>query len=162
LKVLTILLLLLGALSIRAQIAVGDQAPALGLTNTKGVKVNISDFKGKVVLINFWATWCPPCRAEIPTLVKWQSQYKDKGLQIVGITVPPTNRPQVLSFISRNKMRYPVLFGTTKTRSLFTSSSAMPFSVVLDPDGKVVAFIEGIVYEDEFNDKVLELLNKLK
>jgi peroxiredoxin len=153
-------ILLFCAIDTGAQVSVGDDAPAIVLKNTKGATVKLSEFKGKVVMINFWATWCPPCRAEIPELVKWQEQYKDKGLQIVGITVPPTNARHVAAFISKNRVRYPILYGSLKTKALFTKSQVMPLTVVIDRSGKVAAFIEGIVYEDEFKESILPLLEK--
>jgi thiol-disulfide isomerase/thioredoxin len=134
------------------------KAPHLVLKDLKGRTVRLSDFKGKTVLLNFWATWCIPCRAEIPQLVKWQKQYKSKGLQIVGITFPPTNRARVDAFAHSNKMNYPILFGSKATKHLFSNSEALPISVIIDKDGNIRDMIEGIIFDDEFDQKVRPLL----
>src|SRR5688572_2401432 len=81
-------------------------APQVVLKDLSGRTVRLTDFKGKVVLLNFWATWCPPCRAEIPELLKWQREYGPKGFQIIGVTYPPTNRRKVRSFVRAFKITY--------------------------------------------------------
>lgn len=135
-----------------------DKAPKITLKDINGKTVRLSDFKGKVILLNFWATWCPPCRAEIPELIKWQNEYQNQGLQIIGITFPPTNRAKVRSFVRQNEINYPILFGSKKNKSLFTSAETMPFSVVIDKDGNIKERIEGIIFAEEFDEKVKPLL----
>ena len=135
-----------------------EKAPAILLKDINGKTVSLEDFKGKVILLNFWATWCPPCRAEIPELIKWQNEYGNKGLQIIGITYPPTNRAKVRSFVRQNEINYPVLFGSKKTKQLFDSGDTMPFSVVIDKDGNIKERIEGIIFAEEFDEKIKPLL----
>jgi peroxiredoxin len=135
-----------------------EKAPAIVLKNLKGKIVRIEDFKGKVVLLNFWAAWCSPCLAEIPELIKWQTEYQSQGLQIIGITYPPTNRVKVRSFVRKNKINYPILFGWRKTKALFDSGETMPFSVVIDREGNIKARIEGVIFDDEFDEKIKPLL----
>jgi thiol-disulfide isomerase/thioredoxin len=129
-------------------------APPVILRDLKGRTVRLTDFKGKVVLLNFWATWCPPCRAEIPELVKWQNEYRSQGLQVVGVTYPPTNRQEVRSFLHALKVNYPILLGSKKTKALFDHGETLPFSVVIDREGKVRETIEGILLPEEFDEKV--------
>jgi thiol-disulfide isomerase/thioredoxin len=135
-----------------------EKAPTLALKDLSGKIVRLEDFKGKVVLLNFWATWCAPCRAEIPELVKWQTEYQNQGLQIIGITYPPTNRTETRNFVRQNKINYPILLGSKKTKELFDSTETMPYSVVIDKNGNVTARIEGIIYADEFDEKIKPLL----
>ncbi|HEX8251153.1 MAG TPA: TlpA disulfide reductase family protein [Pyrinomonadaceae bacterium] len=138
-----------------------EKAPAIVLKDLKGKIVRIENYKGKIVVLNFWATWCPPCRAEIPELIKWQKKYENQGLQIIGITYPPTNRVKVRSFARWNKINYPILFGSKKTRQMFDSNETMPFSVVIDKDGNVRERIEGMIFADEFDEKIKPLLEFL-
>jgi thiol-disulfide isomerase/thioredoxin len=99
-----------------------------------------------------------PCRAEIPALVKWQSEYRNQGLQIIGITYPPANSKRVRRFARKNKINYPILFGFKKTKELFDKGAVLPFSVVIGRDGKIKERIEGIVFDDEFDEKIKPLL----
>jgi thiol-disulfide isomerase/thioredoxin len=133
-------------------------APPVVLKDLRGRTVRLTDFKGKVVLLNFWATWCPPCRAEIPELIRWQREYGSKGLQIIGVTYPPTDRRKVRSFLRAFKVTYPVLLGDRKTKALFDAGETLPFSVVIDREGKVRENIEGILLPEEFDEKVKPLL----
>lgn len=134
-----------------------EKMPVISLKDLNGKTVKLEDFKGKVILLNFWATWCVPCRAEIPELIKWQKDYQDQGLQIIGITYPPTSKLKVRNFARQNKVNYPVLFGTKKTKELFDSGDVMPYSVVIDREGNVSARIEGIIFDDEFDEKIKPL-----
>lgn len=135
--------------------------PDISLEDLKGKTVKIQDFKGKIVLLNFWAMWCPPCRAEIPELIKWQKEYENQGLQIVGITYPPTNRVKIRRFVSRNKINYPILFGSKKTKAVFDSGETMPLTVVIDRDGNIKEIVEGIIFAEEFDEKVKPLLESV-
>jgi thiol-disulfide isomerase/thioredoxin len=133
-------------------------APALALKDLRGRTVRISDYKGKVVLLNFWATWCPPCRAEMPDLVKWQREFRGKGLQVIGITYPPTELSEVRRVIRSIKVNYPILIGSTKTKTLFDSGETLPITVVIDREGNIRERIEGILLDEEFEQKVRPLL----
>jgi peroxiredoxin len=135
-----------------------QKAPALILKDIRGQSIRLSDYKGKVVLLNFWATWCPPCRAEIPELVKAQRRYSKRGLQVVGVTYPPETLRGVRRFGRRLGMNYPVALGTKETRMLFDKGETLPLTVVIDRDGNVREIIEGILLPDEFEQKVLPLL----
>lgn len=157
-KILALAICLLFPVLIFAQSNQTEKVQGISLKDLKGKTVKIEDFKGKVVLLNFWATWCVPCRAEIPELIKWQKEYESRGLQIVGITYPPTNRIKVRNFVSRNKINYPILFGSKKTKALFDSGDTMPFSVVIDREGNIKERIEGIIFDDEFNEKIKPLI----
>lgn len=133
-------------------------APDWRLRDLSGRLIRLRDYKGKVVLLNFWATWCSPCRAEIPELIKWQRQYANAGLQIIGITSPPQTRQEIRHFARRLNINYPLVQGTNELKTYFTSSETLPWTVVLDPSGKIHSSIEGILYEDEFAKKIKPLL----
>ena len=143
-----------------AAVSQTQKAPALELKDLRGRRHRLSDYEGKVVLLNFWATWCPPCRAEVPDLVRWQREYERAGLQVIGITYPPTTRAEVRRFLRRYRVGYPVLLGTRATRALFDRGETLPFTVVIDREGNVRGRVEGILLPEEFDEKIKPLLRR--
>lgn len=137
-----------------------DKVPQLELKDINGRLVRLSDYRGKVVLINFWATWCPPCRAEMPDLVRYQREYRKKGLQIIGITYPPERKDRVRRFARKLKVNYPIILGTVQIKAQFGPDVALPVTVVIDRDGKVIEIISGILLREEFDEKIKPLLMK--
>src|SRR6478752_843462 len=111
--------------------------PAFTVNDLDGKSVSFADLKGKVVLVNFWATWCPPCRAEIPDLVKLQEKYRDK-LVVLGISEDEDASPQeVKAFGAEQKMNYPIVMLTPELSKIFKGVSALPTTFVIDPEGKI-------------------------
>ena len=141
-------------------IAVGQtsHAPVLVLKDLGGRALRLSDYKGKVVVLNFWATWCPPCRAEMPDLIKMQREYRSRGLQVVGITYPPEEIAEVRQFVRKLGVNYPIALGTSETKSLFDETETLPLTIVIDREGKVRERIEGILLPQEFEQKIRPLL----
>ena len=133
-------------------------APKLELKDVEGRVLRLSDYKGKVVLLNFWATWCAPCRAEMPDLVKWQREYKSQGLQVIGVTYPPEELAEVLEFIKSIKVNYPVALGDEQTKAGFDEGETLPVTVVIDKKGVICEVIQGIIFPVEFEQKVKPLL----
>ncbi len=133
-------------------------APHLGLKTIDGRVLNLEDYQGKIVLLNFWATWCPPCRQEIPELIKIQRQYRSRGLQIVGVTYPPEQKVAVRRFARRARINYPVALGTKETKLAFSASETLPVTAIIDSEGNLRDVIEGIMYGDEFDQNVKPLL----
>jgi len=110
--------------------------PAFTLTDLNGKTLSSSSLKGKVVLMNFWATWCPPCRAEIPDLISLQKKYGDK-LIVIGISEDEGSVEDVRKFVAAQGMTYPVAMSTPELRKIFRGVVALPTTFVLDPDGKL-------------------------
>ncbi|HEX6729387.1 MAG TPA: TlpA disulfide reductase family protein [Pyrinomonadaceae bacterium] len=152
--VLAALLLLPPAVTV----AQDSRPKELSLKDIKGRNLRLSSYRGKVVLINFWATWCPPCRKEIPDLIKLQRDYQNRGLQVIGVTYPPQRLAEVRGFVRRAKVNYPVALGTKETKLLFSSSETLPMTIVIGTDGRVRDIIEGILLPDEFEQKIRPLL----
>src|SRR6185503_4056013 len=107
-------------------------APAFTLKDTRGVARSLAHFKGKVVMLNFWATWCVPCQAEMPDLVKWQKENRARGLEIIGVTFPPESRSKVLRMMKRFKLNYRVLFGTASMTEAYGVGEVLPTTIIID------------------------------
>jgi peroxiredoxin len=155
-----IALLILFAAAPAAAPGQAEKAPALELKDLRGRTLRLGDYRGKVVLLNFWATWCPPCRAEVPDLVRYQREYGGRGLQVIGVTYPPERRASVRAFTRRMKVNYPVALGTRAAKALFTPDETLPLTVVIDREGRVRDLIVGILLPEEFDEKVKPLLQQ--
>jgi cytochrome c biogenesis protein CcmG/thiol:disulfide interchange protein DsbE len=129
-----------------------DPAPEFKLAGLEGKPLSIADFHGKVVLLNFWATWCGPCRAEIPDLVELQNKYKDQ-LQIIGLVVDDEDQDAIKKFITEFGINYPVAVAPDEIRMQYGGIAALPTSFVIDAEGRVVQKHEGlrdpVLYEVE-------------
>jgi cytochrome c biogenesis protein CcmG/thiol:disulfide interchange protein DsbE len=137
------------------------KAPSPELRDLYGHTLRLNAYKGKVVLINFWATWCPPCRTEIRELARWQREYRHRGLQVVGITYPPQKRSEVRRFTLKARVNYPVALGTRATKLLFTPSETLPMTIVINSEGNVHDVIEGVIFPEEFDEKIKPLLLRI-
>ncbi len=133
-------------------------APDFELKDLNGRVVKLSDYKGKVVLLNFWATWCPPCRAEMPELVRLQKGDASQGLQILGVTYPSYKRDSVRRLARKLKLNYPVVFGSRELAGKYGVGEVLPTTVVIDREGKIRDRILGILEPEEFAHKVKPLV----
>lgn len=122
--------------------------------------MRLSDYRGKVVLINFWATWCPPCRAEMPLLIELQKEYGRDGLQIIGVTYQPEPLAHVRSFTRKLKVNYPVALGTPETKAAFSPDETLPLTIIIDREGTIRGTIAGILLPEEFNVQIKPLLQQ--
>ena len=111
--------------------------PALTATDLEGRRISTSALRGKVVIVNFWATWCPPCRAEIPDLIALQQKYKDT-LQVIGVSQDEVPPEQVKAFAAAHEINYPILMTTSELERLFPGVHALPTSFILDREGRLV------------------------
>jgi thiol-disulfide isomerase/thioredoxin len=112
-------------------------APVFTAVDLDGRRLSSASFTGKVVLINFWATWCPPCRAEIPDLVALQDKYRDR-LQIIGVSQDEAPPDVVKRFVAEHKINYPVIMASAEIEKLFPGVSALPTSFIVDRDARIV------------------------
>jgi thiol-disulfide isomerase/thioredoxin len=133
-------------------------APAFSLKNLGGRTTRLSDYKHKVVLINLWATWCAPCLAEMPELVKLQKAHGARGLQVIGVTYPNDRRTSVHRLVRKFKLNYPVLFGTPELLDAYQVGEILPVTIIVDRNGKIRDRILGILEPEDFREKIAPLL----
>ena len=132
--------------------------PELTLKDLDGKDVTLASLKGKVVLVNFWATWCEPCKIEIPELIELQQEYGPKGFTVLGIAMDDEGRPAVAPFVQKEKfdtdagkstMNYPIVIGNDAAGDKFGGLLGYPTSVLLSRDGKQVKRITGLISRDD-------------
>jgi cytochrome c biogenesis protein CcmG/thiol:disulfide interchange protein DsbE len=130
-----------------------DKAPDFALRDLNGNSVSLNDYQGKVVFLNFWATWCPPCRQEIPGFIKVYDKYKDDGLVILGVAVSDRENA-VKSFVDRNKINYPIAMGDAKIIEDYEPGQYIPATIVIDRSGNIhhkhVGYMEESQVEEMF------------
>ena len=132
-------------------------APDFTLPQPDGKELRLSSYRGKVVLLDFWATWCYPCREEIPHLVDLQQKYGDRGLQIIGVSLDDSPDP-VPSFYQQFHMNYPVVMGTAKTGELYGGLLGLPVTFLIDRDGHIFAKHIGATDAAIFEKEIQKLL----
>ena len=135
-------------------------APEWQLNDPDGQTVKLSDFKGKVVILDFWATWCPPCKAEIPGFIALQKQYAAQGLTVVGVSLDTAGAAVVKSFMKRTGMNYPVVIGDDKIAGDYGGISAIPTTFVLDRTGNIVSSHQGFASQVVFESEIRPLLEQ--
>ena len=140
---------------------VGQPAPDFALRSMKGPSVRLSEHLGEVVIINFWATWCGPCRQEMPLLDELYGKYQRAGLVMLSVNIDEKLDPAI-EMAQTLKVSYPVLFDTRKEVSRAYDVSAMPVTVLVDRAGVVRYVSEGYKpgYEKRYTEKLRELLNE--
>jgi peroxiredoxin len=113
-------------------------APDFTLADLQGRKLNLADHKGKVILLDFWATWCVPCQREIPRFIEWQKKYGNQGFQVIGISMDDDENA-ARKFVKRYKLNYPVAMGTEKLAESYGGVLGLPANLIIDREGQVVA-----------------------
>jgi thiol-disulfide isomerase/thioredoxin len=119
-----------------------ELAPDFTRSDLAGNAVRLSSYRGKVVLLNFWATWCAPCLAEIPTFSGWQQKYGSEGLQILGVSMDDDSAP-VKSAVNKYPVFYPIVMGDEALAELYGGVFGLPLSFIIDPSGRIVARYQG-------------------
>jgi peroxiredoxin len=122
--------------------AVGDLAPDFARTSLDGRQASLSSLRGRLVLLNFWATWCAPCREELPAFSKWQHAYGARGLQVLGVSMDDEAEP-VRHFLAARPVAYPVVMGDAQLGERFGGVLGLPLSYLIAADGRVVARFQG-------------------
>jgi cytochrome c biogenesis protein CcmG/thiol:disulfide interchange protein DsbE len=133
-------------------------APDFALKDADGKLVHLSDYRGKVVLLDFWATWCSPCRLEIPWFMEIQRKNKDKGFEVLGVAMDDEGWEAVKPFLQELSVNYRIVMGNDATAQAYGGVDALPTTFLIDRDGKIAAIHVGLASKKDFEDGVEELL----
>ncbi|HEX4783708.1 MAG TPA: TlpA disulfide reductase family protein [Candidatus Sulfotelmatobacter sp.] len=134
-------------------------APDFTLPQLDGQDLRLSSFRGKVVLLDFWASWCEPCRVETPHLIELQEKYGDRGLQIIGVSMDDSPDP-ARAFVQQFHMNYPVVMGNAKTGELYGGVLGLPIAFLIDRDGRIYSKHIGATEPEVFEKDIASLLPK--
>jgi len=134
-------------------------APNFTLESLDGKNMTLSEFRGKAVLLNFWATWCAPCKIEMPWFVELQNQYGPQGLQIVGVAMDDSSKEDIAKFAKDMGVNYPVLIGKESVGDEYGGVPALPESFFIGRNGKIVDKIIGLKGKEEIEDSIKKALD---
>ncbi len=135
------------------------QAANFALKDLQGKTVKLSDFQGKVIILDFWATWCPPCRKEIPHFVALQKEYGEKGLQVIGISLDRGGVRVLKPFARKYKINYPILLGNSEVGKKYGGIVGIPTTFIINQKGEIVKKFIGYREKAIFESEVKKLLN---
>jgi cytochrome c biogenesis protein CcmG/thiol:disulfide interchange protein DsbE len=142
-------------------------APTISLKDLNDKDVTLQQFKGQVVLVNFWATWCAPCKVEIPWMIEFQQKYSPRGFTILGVSMDEDGKKAIQPFLDKErfdvngqqeKMSYPILLGNDAIADKFGGILGLPTSMLFNRDGKKVRTIVGLVNHDDISKAIQDLL----
>ncbi len=143
-----------GGPSFAPRLTQSSLAPDFSLESLDGKTTRLSDFRGKAVLLNFWATWCGPCKIEMPWFVELQNQYAAQGFQIVGVAMDDASKEDIAKFAKDMGVNYPILIGKEAVGDQYGGVPALPESFMIGRDGKIVDKMIGLHGKAEIEDAI--------
>lgn len=139
-----------------------NAAPSFSLKDSNGASVSLAEYKGKVVLLNFWATWCGPCKMEIPWFIEFEQQFKDRGFAVIGVSMDEDGWDIVRPYLQEKKINYRILLGNDQIATLYGGVESLPTTFLLDRDGKIAATHVGLVSKSDYKNEIIQLLDSSK
>ena len=139
--------------------AVGRMAPSFRLKDANGQTASPADYKGKVVLLDFWATWCGPCKIEIPWFMDFEKQFKDKGFAVLGVSMDEDGWSAIRPYVQNMKMNYRVLLGDDAVSTAYGGLDSLPTTFLIDRQGMIASVHVGVsMGKEEFKNAIVQLL----
>ncbi|HUS19598.1 MAG TPA: TlpA disulfide reductase family protein, partial [Terriglobales bacterium] len=152
----------LGGAKLVAADNIGKAAPEFELATLDGKLVKLSDYKGRPVLVNFWATWCGPCKIEMPWFIDLKKKYESQGFEIIGIAMEDTENEKIAEFVKEMGVNYVILKGKNAVADAYGDVQGLPTSFYIDREGKIVAQHAGLVSRSTIEDDVKVALGEKK
>jgi peroxiredoxin len=137
----------------------GKPAPEFSLKDASGRTVHLSDYRGKVVLLDFWATWCGPCKVEIPWFMAFENEFKDRGFAVLGVSMDEDGWTAIKPYVQNMKMNYRILLGDDAVSTAYGGLDALPTTLLIDREGGIASVHQGVsMGKEEFKDAIVKLL----
>jgi cytochrome c biogenesis protein CcmG/thiol:disulfide interchange protein DsbE len=137
-------------------------APDFALKDVSGNTVKLSDYRGKVVLLNFWATWCAPCKVEIPWFMGFETEYKNRDFAVLGVSLDDDGWDSLKPYLIDHKMNYRVLLGNDDVSKAYGDVDALPTTFIIDRRGNIASTHNGLVSKNIYEDEIKQLLRDSK
>lgn len=134
-------------------------APNFTLKDSDGRALQLADYKGKVVLLNFWATWCGPCKIEIPWFVEFEQKYKDRGFAVVGVAMDEDGWEVIKPYLNKNRINYRIALGTDIVAQQYGGVESLPTTFVIDKNGRIASTHVGLVSKSDYENEIVQLLS---
>ena len=134
-------------------------APEFTLKDSNGKPVKLSDYRGKAVVLDFWATWCGPCKVEIPWFVEFQQKYKDRGLVVLGVASGDEDWSVIQPFAKQMRINYPLVLGNDTTADLYGGIEALPTTFIIDREGRIAKIHIGLASKEDFQNAIEKVLD---
>jgi len=160
LRIVAVLLAICPYLASQTAPQAGQRAPDFTLIDSTGSPIKLSELKGKVVLLDFWATWCGGCKVEIPWYMEFETKYAKKGLATFGVSMDDDGWKSVKPFLQEHKINYPIVIGTQDIANEYGGLPSLPMTLLIDRSGKVAESHPGMVNKEEFENKIKQLLEQ--
>lgn len=140
--------------------SVKNRKPAADFTlrDANGTAVKLSDYRGKVVLLNFWATWCGPCAAEMPWFEEFRQTYASQGFQVVGVSIDDDGWKSVTPFLAQRHIDYPIVLGDEALTASYGDISALPRTLLIDRTGRIASIHVGLIEKDQYEQAIRSVL----
>lgn len=135
------------------------KAPEFKLKDADGKVVSLSEYKGKAVLLNFWATWCGPCKVEIPWFIEFEQKYKDKGFAVLGVAMDEEGWEVIKPYVSDKKVNYRILGGDDAVAQLYGGVESLPTTFLIDKSGMIAGVHVGLVSKSEYEKDIQALVS---
>lgn len=134
-------------------------AANFSLPDSGGAKITLTDYKGKVVLLNFWATWCGPCKVEIPWFIEFNQSYKGRGFSVLGVSLDDDGWKAVKPYLAEKKIDYTVVVGNDAVSKSYGDVESLPTTFIIDREGKIAFAHMGLVGKDTYEREIRSLLD---
>ena len=139
-------------------VEVSKKAPDFTLKEASGKRLSLSDYKGQVVLLNFWATWCGPCKTEIPWFIQFEKQYSAQGFTVLGVSMDEDGWKAISPYVAQHGINYPIVLADEEVNERYGGIDALPTTLLIARSGKVAVIHQGLAGRDEYEKEIRELL----
>jgi peroxiredoxin len=142
----------------QAVVEAGKAPPDFTLKDASGKALRLSDYKGKVVVLNFWATWCGPCKTEIPWFIDFEKEFQARGFTVIGVSMDEDGWKVVNPYVAEHKINYPIVLANEEVNESYGGIEALPTTLLVGRDGKVAFLHAGLISREDYEKEIRRLL----